>query len=151
MGDLAWSPQPIEIKVYHDDEAVYKEVAQRIEEWLPKIPGVVDVVNQTFVIGPAANFRVDLQKAQLAGFSVQNIADLEAAILDGEVASDMIKGGNRLVGIRVRYPEEYRSSIDKLKSLSDHLPHGSDRSSFECRLRGDGRAADGSSPGQPAK
>jgi Cu/Ag efflux pump CusA len=57
-------------------------------------------------------------KAQLAGFSVQNIADLEAVILDGEVASDMIKGGNRLVGIRVRYPEEYRSSIDKLKSLN---------------------------------
>ncbi|MBZ5499333.1 MAG: efflux RND transporter permease subunit [Acidobacteriia bacterium] len=124
VGDLAWSPQPIEIKVYHDDEAVYKEVAHRIEEWLPKVPGVVDVVNQTFVIGPAANFRVDLQKAQLAGFSVQNIADLEAAILDGAVASDMIKGGNRLVGIRVRYPEEYRSSIDKLKSLLITSPTG---------------------------
>jgi CzcA family heavy metal efflux pump len=124
VGDLAWSPQPIEIKVFHDDEAVYKEVAHRIEEWLPKIPGVVDVVNQTFVIGPAANFRVDLQKAQLAGFSVQNIADLEAVILDGEVASDMIKGGNRLVGIRVRYPEEYRSSIDKLKSLLITSPTG---------------------------
>jgi len=124
VGDLAWSPQPIEIKVYHDNEAVYKEVAQRIEEWLPKIPGVVDVVNQTFVIGPAANFRVDLQKAHLAGFSVQNIADLEAAILDGEVASDMIRGGNRLVGIRVRYPEEYRSSIDKLKSLLITSPAG---------------------------
>ena len=124
VGDLAWSPQPIEIKVFHNDEAVYKDVAQRIEAWLPKIPGVVDVVNQTFVIGPAANFRVDLQKAQIAGFSVQDIADLEAAILDGVVASDMIRGGNRLVGIRVRYPEEYRSSIDKLKSLLITSPTG---------------------------
>jgi CzcA family heavy metal efflux pump len=117
VGDLAWSPQPIEIKVYNDDEAVYKEVAQRIAEWLPKVRGVVDVVNQTFVIGPAANFRVDLQKAQRAGFTVRDIADLEAAIQDGELASDMISGGNRLVGIRVRYPREYRQSIDKLKSL----------------------------------
>jgi CzcA family heavy metal efflux pump len=124
VGDLAWSPEPIEIKVYNDDETVYKEVARRIEEWLPGIPGVVDVVNQTFVIGPAANFRVDLEKAQRAGFTVQDIADLEAAIQDGELASDMIYGGNRLVGIRVRYPEEYRESIDKLKSLLITSPTG---------------------------
>jgi len=109
VGDLAWSPQPIEIKVFHDDEATYKAVARRIEDWLPKVPGVVDIVNQTFVIGPAANFRVDLEKAQRAGFTVRDVADLESAILDGQVASDMIRGGNRLVGIRVRYPAEYRS------------------------------------------
>jgi multidrug efflux pump subunit AcrB len=84
----------------------------------------VDVVKQTMVIGPAANFRVDLQKAQRAGFTVQNIADLEAAIQDGELATNMIRGGNRLVGIRVRYPEEYRSSIDKLKSLLITSPTG---------------------------
>jgi Cu/Ag efflux pump CusA len=90
VGDLAWSPEPIEIKVFHDNEATYKEVARRIEEWLPKVHGVVDVVNQTFVIGPAANFRVDLEKAHRAGFSVRDVADLESAILDGQVASDMI-------------------------------------------------------------
>jgi CzcA family heavy metal efflux pump len=124
VGDLAWSPQPIEIKVYNDSEAAYKEVAQLIEKWLPKIRGVVDVVNQTMVIGPAVNFRVDLEKAQRAGFTVQNIADLEAAIQDGQLASDMIRGGNRLVGIRVRYPEQYRSSVDKLKSLLITSPTG---------------------------
>jgi multidrug efflux pump subunit AcrB len=124
VGDLAWSPQPIEIKVYNDDDAAYREAAQRIEAWLPTIPGVVDVVNQTLVIGPAVNFRVDLQKAQRAGFTVQNIADLEAAIQDGQLASDMIRGGNRLIGIRVRYPEEYRSSTEKLKSLLITSPKG---------------------------
>jgi multidrug efflux pump subunit AcrB len=124
VGDLAWSPEPIEIKVYNDDETVYKDVARRIEEWLPGISGVVDVVNQTFVIGPAANFRVDLEKAQRAGFTVRDIADLEAAMQDGELASDMIRGGNRLIGIRVRYPDEYRSSIDKLKSLLITSPTG---------------------------
>jgi CzcA family heavy metal efflux pump len=124
VGDLAWSPQPIEIKVFHDDEATYKEVAHRIEEWLPKVSGVVDIVNQTFVIGPAANFRVDLEKAQRAGFSVRDVSDLESAILDGQVASDMIRGGNRLVGIRVRYPAEYRSSLEKLKTLQITSPAG---------------------------
>src|SRR5439155_25226778 len=45
------------------------------------------------------------------------------AILDGEVASNMIRN-NRLIGIRVRYPFEYRSSVDKLKSLLLTSPSG---------------------------
>lgn len=123
IGDLAWSPQPIEIKVRHDDEAIYKEVAKRIEEWLPKVKGVVDIVNQTVVIGPSHNFRVDPEKARLAGFGVNDVADLQAAMLDGEVASDLIRG-QRLVAIRVRYPLEYRSSTEKLKSLLLTSPTG---------------------------
>jgi CzcA family heavy metal efflux pump len=123
IGDLAWSPQPIEIKVRHDDEATYKAVARRIEEWLPKVRGVVDIVNQTVVIGPSHNFRVDPEKARLAGFGVNDVAELQAAMLDGEVASDLIRG-ERLVGIRVRYPLEYRSSTEKLKSLLLTSPTG---------------------------
>jgi CzcA family heavy metal efflux pump len=123
IGDLAWSPQPIEIKVRHDDDATYKAAAKQIEEWLPKVRGVVDIVNQTIVIGPSLNFRVDTQKARLAGFGVRDVADLQAAMLDGEVASDVIRG-ERLSGIRVRYPAEYRSSTAKLKSLLLTSPTG---------------------------
>ena len=49
-------------------------MAHAIEEWLPKVRGVVDVVNQNVVIGPAVNFRVDPQKAQRAGFGVSDVA-----------------------------------------------------------------------------
>jgi len=123
VGDLAWSPQPIEIKIHHDDDAAYKEAARRIEEWLPKVRGVVDIVNRTIPIGPSVNFRVDLEKAQRVGFRVQDVADLPAAILDGTLASNMIRG-DRLIGIRVRYPVEFRSSTDKLKSLLLTSPTG---------------------------
>ncbi|MBI3281919.1 MAG: efflux RND transporter permease subunit [Acidobacteria bacterium] len=123
IGDLAWSPQPIEIKVHHDDETTYKRIAHEIEEWLPKVKGVVDIVNRTIVIGPSLNFRVDPEKASLAGFSVKEVASLQAAMLDGELVSDVIRG-ERLVGIRVRYPAQYRSSTDKLRSLLLTSPTG---------------------------
>ena len=123
VGDLAWSPQPIEIKVYNDDPEKFKTVGKAIEEWLPKIKGVVDIVNQTIVIGPAINFRVDPENARRAGFGVRDVADLESAILDGELASNMIRG-DRLIGLRVRYPAEYRSSSEKLKSLLITSPTG---------------------------
>jgi CzcA family heavy metal efflux pump len=123
IGDLAWSPEPIEVKVYHDDPAVFQAVAKSVEEWLPKVKGVVDIVNQTIVVGPAVNFRVDPEKAQRAGFGVKDVAALETAILDGELASNMIRG-NRLVGIRVRYPAADRGSVEKLKSLLLTSPTG---------------------------
>jgi CzcA family heavy metal efflux pump len=123
VGDLAWSPQPIEIKVYNDDDKVFKQVAQQIEEWLPKVKGVVDIANRTVLIGPAVNFRVDPEKAMRAGFGVRDVAHIQAAMMDGELASDMIRG-DRLVGIRVRYPAAYRNSTEKLQSLLLTSPTG---------------------------
>jgi CzcA family heavy metal efflux pump len=123
IGDLAYSPQPIEIKVFHADAAVYERVAHAVEEWLPRVKGVVDVVNQNFVIGPAIHFRVDVDKAQRLGFGVTDVASLGATILGGQVASDLVQG-DRLLGIRVRYPEAYRSSVDRLKTLLVTSPTG---------------------------
>src|SRR5581483_8602194 len=82
-----------------------------------------DVENRTIEIGPSRNFRINLEKAGLAGFGVQDVRDLEATILDGELASQMIRN-DRLIGIRVRYPAEYRSSSDKLKGLLITSPTG---------------------------
>ena len=123
VGDLAWSPQPIEIKIAHHDEAVFKAVAKQVEEWLPKVSGVVDIVNQTIVIGPAINFRVDPEKAQRAGFSIVDVANIQAAILDGQLASTMIRGDRR-IGIRVRYPAAQRQGVDQLQSLLLTSPTG---------------------------
>jgi CzcA family heavy metal efflux pump len=123
VGDLAWSPQPIEIKIYNDDEQVYKSVAQSIEAWLPKVKGVVDIENQTVPIGPSMNFRVDPVRASQAGFDVKDIADLEATILDGRLASNMIRG-DRLIGLRVRYPYEDRSGFNMLESQLITSPSG---------------------------
>jgi Cu/Ag efflux pump CusA len=94
----------------------FKAAAKSVEEWLPKVSGVVDIINQTIVIGPAINFRVDPEKAQRAGFSVADVANLEAAVLDGQLASTMIRG-DRQIGIRVRYPAEQRNSADQLQTL----------------------------------
>lgn len=123
IADLVASPQPIEIKVFHPDDATYKRVAKDITEWLPKVNGVADIVNRTVIIGPAHNFRVNLQKASLAGFGVQDVLDLESSIIDGQAQTNMIRG-DRLIGIRVRYPKDYRASTDRLKGLLLTSPTG---------------------------
>ncbi len=123
VGDLAYSPQPIEIKIFNADAAAFRGLAHDVADWLPKVRGVVDVVNQTIEIGPAVNYRVDAAKAARAGFTVKDVADIQSAMLEGELASSMIRG-DRLVGIRVRYPEPYRNSVAKLSNLLLTSPTG---------------------------
>ncbi len=123
VSDLASAPQPIEVKIYNDDPRVYLDLAHKVEEWLKKVPGVVDVVDQNFVIGPAVNFRVDPRKAALAGFTTQQVADIGTAILEGQPSSDVIRN-NRLIPIRVRYPAPFRGSVEKLNSLLVTSPTG---------------------------
>ena len=123
ISDLVSAPQPIEIKIYNNDPRVYLDLAHKVEEWLPKVRGVVDVVNQNFIIGPAVNFRVNPRQAALAGFTTQQVADIGAAILEGQPASSLIRN-NRLIPIRVRYPLAYRDSIEKMSSLLVTSPTG---------------------------
>jgi multidrug efflux pump subunit AcrB len=54
---------------------------------------------------------------------VRDVADLEAAIVDGNLTSQMIRG-DRQIGVRVRYPKEYRSSVERLKTLLLTSPTG---------------------------
>jgi CzcA family heavy metal efflux pump len=123
IADLMAQPQPIEVKIFHPDENTFRAIAKQIAEWLPKVRGVVDVTNRTVIIGPARNFRINPEKAGLAGFSARDVLDLQTAMLDGEVASNLIRG-DKLFGIRVRYPAEYRATSDKLKGLLLTSPAG---------------------------
>lgn len=123
VGDLAWSPQPIEIKVYNHDPAAYKAAGKAIEEWLPKVKGVVDIEDRVVTVGPSMNFRIDPERARLAGFSAKDIADLQATMLDGQVASNIIQG-DRLVGLRVRYPKNERDTFADLEKQLVTSPTG---------------------------
>jgi CzcA family heavy metal efflux pump len=123
VGDLVSSPEPIEIKIYHPRDEAFKQAAERITDWLPKISGVVDINNRTVVIGPAVNFIVDPVRAARAGFSAQDVANIEQTMVEGQVAANMIRD-NRLVGIRVRYPAAYRDSIEKLNATLLTSPTG---------------------------
>jgi CzcA family heavy metal efflux pump len=123
VGDLVSSPEPVEIKIFHPRDESFKQAAERITDWLPKVKGVVDINNRTVVIGPAVNFVVDPSRAARAGFKAQDVANIEQTMVEGQVAANMIRN-NRLVGIRVRYPPAYRDSIEKLNATLLTSPTG---------------------------
>jgi len=61
IGDLTNAPEPIQIKLFAQDEKVLEGSAPKVADAIQKIPGVVDVLNgiDNTISGPAAVFQVD--------------------------------------------------------------------------------------------
>ncbi|HEY7118621.1 MAG TPA: efflux RND transporter permease subunit, partial [Tepidisphaeraceae bacterium] len=58
IGDLTWSPEPIEIKLFSTDLDFLKETAPKVEEAIKAVPGVVDSKDGLIIAGPSISLRV---------------------------------------------------------------------------------------------
>ncbi len=116
LGDLTNSPHPIEIKLFGDSVAVLEAKAAQTAALIEKVPGVVDIFDGVVISGPSFVVNVDAHRAALFGFTTQDIEDQLATMMKGEVAST-IQRGEKLIDIRVSYPDIYRYDFEKIKQL----------------------------------
>lgn len=116
IGDLQGAPDPIEIKLFSEDAAALNAKADDVEAAIKKIPGVVDTKNGVVVSGPAITFKVDPQKAARFGVDADDVAKTAATAMTGDEASFILQQ-DRLIRVRVIYPDEVRTSLDKVKAL----------------------------------
>ena len=112
IGDLTWSPEPIEIKIFSNDVENLKDLAPKVAAAIEQVPGVVDVNDGLVVAGPSVSYQVRKSEAARAGLDVSSIgAELEAALV-GTVASQVLVN-DRLVGVRVLFePGETETLLD---------------------------------------
>ena len=118
IGDLTSAPQPIEIKLFSQDQNLLRQWAPRAAEAIRKIPGVVDVLDgiDNTISGPAVLFQVDPQVSMRAGFTPEEVELDASAIMQGEPASNPVVIGDRSYTIRVRFPEGTRASLEAMRN-----------------------------------
>jgi len=116
IGDLQGAPEPIEIKLFSEDAAALNAKADEVEASIKKIHGVVDTKNGVVVSGPAITFKVDPQRAARFGIAADDVAKTAAAAMTGDEASFILQQ-DRLIRVRVIFPEDVRSSLEKVKAL----------------------------------
>lgn len=116
IGDLEGNPEPIEIKLFSEDAAALNAKADEVESAIKKVKGVVDTKNGVVVSGPAITFRVDSQKAARFGVTPDDIARATATAMTGDESSFILQQ-DRLIKVRVIFPEEVRKSLDKVKTI----------------------------------
>ncbi len=121
IGDLTSSPEPIEIKLFSEDETALHQKAEEVADAIEKIPGIVDVFNGVVVSGPAVTFRVDPQRAAQLGVTATDISNAVTTAMTGEAASSILQQ-ERLITVRVVLPASAKASLDTLKALQVRSP-----------------------------
>jgi hydrophobe/amphiphile efflux-1 (HAE1) family protein len=116
IGDLTSSPEPIEIKLFGEDTAALQAKADEVEASIKKISGVVDTKNGVIVSGPAVTFNIDPQRASRFGVTATDIANTITTAMSGDAASSILQQG-RLITVRVIFPPDVRTSLDKVRAL----------------------------------
>jgi CzcA family heavy metal efflux pump len=123
IGDLTSVPSPIEIKVFGENKEIMQAEAKKIANLISNVRGVVDVFNGITISGPAYIIKVNQEAAGRAGFSVSNLQQIIYNFVHGEIPTS-VQSGEKLIGIRIRYPDVYRNNIEKLKTVRIISPNG---------------------------
>ncbi|MGH9968870.1 MAG: efflux RND transporter permease subunit [Pyrinomonadaceae bacterium] len=116
IGDLQGNPEPIEIKLFSEDAAALQTKADEVEASIKKIQGVVDTKNGVVVSGPAITFKIEPTRAALFGVTPEDIAKAASIAIRGDPVSFILQQ-DRLINIRVLFPPDLRTSLDKIRAL----------------------------------
>ncbi|MDE1893567.1 MAG: efflux RND transporter permease subunit [Xanthomonadaceae bacterium] len=116
IGDLVAVPQPIEVKLYGDNAAELDAAAEKVAAAVGKINGVVGVRNGINPAGDALVVHVDATRAALQGLDPVGVTDQVAAAVDGVVAAQLPEGG-KVVGVRVRLPDDAHQRLEQVAAL----------------------------------
>lgn len=114
---------PVGIKIAGPDLNKIQDIGQRLEFILKDVPGTSSVYAERVVGG--RYIKVDIQRGKAARYGL-NIADVQqvvATAIGGTNVTYTVEGSERYP-VNLRYPQEYRSSPERLSLLPIVTPSG---------------------------
>ncbi|MGI2800386.1 efflux RND transporter permease subunit [Photobacterium damselae] len=114
---------PIGVKIAGPDLKQIEKIGQQLEAILKPVPGTASVYAERVAGGRYITMDIDRQKAARYGLNIQDIQQVITTAIGGMNVSETIEGLERYP-INVRYPQSYRDSLEKLKSLPLVTPSG---------------------------
>ena len=123
MDQVAGAHSDLALKIYGDDLAATRHLADSITELLSAIPGAEDVAVDQEPPLPQLQIIVDRGKIARYGLNVSDITDLIELAIGGKAVSQIFVG-NKSYDVICRYNEEWRNSPEKIASLHVTTPDG---------------------------
>jgi cobalt-zinc-cadmium resistance protein CzcA len=104
------------VKIIGPNLAILTQLAQQVREQMSQVRGVEDLGVFPVLGQPNLNVRINRAKAARYGLNTGDVNAVVQAALGGAVATS-VSESERHFDLAVRYPPEYRDSIDKVRSL----------------------------------
>ncbi|MEQ9365579.1 MAG: CusA/CzcA family heavy metal efflux RND transporter, partial [Leptospirales bacterium] len=114
---------PVGIKLLGDDLEKLSRFGADIEAALRDFPGTASIVSERVTGGKYVDYEINRKQAARYGLTVGDIQDTIMTAVGGMQVTETVEGLARYP-LNVRYPREYRDSIDKLDDIWVTTPSG---------------------------
>jgi len=114
---------PVGLKVAGPDLNVIQDIGQQLEQVLTKVEGTASVYSERVAGGRYINVDIQREKAARYGLNIADVQTVVTSAIGGMNVSQTVEGLERYP-INVRYPQEYRNSVEKMKMLPIVTPMG---------------------------
>lgn len=107
---------PVGVKVSGPDLNQIDKIATEIEAAVKTVPGVTSALAERLSGGRYIDIDIDRLRAARYGMSVADIQTIVSSAIGGENIGEVVDGRQRFP-INVRYPQDYRNSVQALREL----------------------------------
>ena len=114
---------PVGIKIMGPDLGTIQMIGRQIEDILRKVPGTTSVYAERTATGRYLDIDIDRIAAGRYGLNVKDVQDIVGSAVGGMTVSYTVEGLERYP-INLRYPQEFRDSLQRLRDLPLVTPTG---------------------------
>ena len=107
---------PVGVKVSGAELGQIDQIASQIEAAVKNVPGVTSALAERLSGGRYIDVDIDRGRAARYGLSVADVQSVVSSAIGGENVGEVIEGRQRFP-INVRYPQQYRNSVQSLREF----------------------------------
>jgi Cu/Ag efflux pump CusA len=123
LGDLMASVQPIEIKIYGDNNQKLHQLSEQTGAIVEKVEGAADVFNGIVISGPSVSIIPNTPVLAQYGLTPQALETQVQLGLQGSEAGSILEK-QQMSTIRIVYPGTLQQSIEGIRHMQIFLPSG---------------------------
>src|SRR5258706_14388067 len=123
LGDLMASIQPVEIKIFGNDQKKLQELSRQTSAIIAGISGIADPFDGIVIAGPSISVQPDYTKLAQYGITPANLQYQLQTSLEGNVVGNLFEREQYSV-IRLVYPNNRQLGTAAINQLRIFLPDG---------------------------
>src|SRR5262249_43165776 len=123
LGDLMASVQPVEVKIFGDNQKKLEGLSKQASEIISNVKGTADVFDGIVIAGPSVSVQPNLPKLAQYGITPANLQYQLQAALEGNIVGNIFEKEQYSV-VRLVYPGSRKLTVSDISNLQVFLPDG---------------------------
>ena len=123
LGDLMTSVQPIEVKIFGNDQKKLQELSRQVAELVNKVTGTADVFDGIVIAGPSISIEPNAVLLAQYGITAAGLQYQLQSALEGNIVGTVFDK-QQLSPLRIVYPGNRNLSVEEIKRVQIFLPNG---------------------------